>query len=307
MTKLSPALSATLALLFSLGLSACSDDSEPNSIDGGVDTIVSDSSTDASSGEANSPDLEEKPYPTPVSHWTFDDADIDGSTVKNAVTAGPAGTLVGATSSATGQIGQGLTFDGEGDVVDFGDVLDETFAGADKAFSVAFWIKPAALGSVQALLTKNGDSACEPEEAQRMFHSALMDDGILTFTYQTPAAGNPKLHKSSTPLSAGAWQHVVITYDGADDSAAEARVTLYLGAQKEVIVPAALGPFPFDLSDTTAHLGFGARLSSEGNACVADGAGYYAGALDELAIWDRVLSADEVTAVHARGLAGQSL
>ncbi|MBW2732389.1 MAG: LamG domain-containing protein [Deltaproteobacteria bacterium] len=309
---------AIVCLLTTFGLSACSDDDSPALEDaaledaalegtGAVDTSpIVDVATDRGV-DHTTPDMAPAGYPAPLSHWTFDDVDIKGASVANLVITGPIGTLVGATSGAEGVAGQGVSLDGDGDFVDFGDVLDATFAGPDKAFSVAFWFKPTALGSTQALLTKNGDSACEPVEEQRMLHSALMDNGIVSFTYQTAIAGNPKLHRSTTAVAAGTWHHVVMTYDGAQDSAPEARVSIYIAGQKEVVSPAALGIFPFDLKDGTAHLAFGARVSSQGDACIGDGAGYYTGALDELAIWDRVLSEEQVSAVHARGIGGLPL
>jgi hypothetical protein len=319
--KQTDSLSLLSLLLATLMITpGCSDDSS-SPIDSGVDGPVTDISlrdgppTDGPQADSDQQDLRSDvaldaaapTYPRPVAYWTFDNADVTGDTAKNVAGSGRAGTIVGAVAGGEGKSKQGISFDGDSDYVDFGDVLDPVFAGADKTFSIAFWIKPAALGTTQALLTKNADSACMPSEAQRMFHSALLDDGVATFTYQTPQGGNPKLQKSTNRVTAGSWSHLLITYDGRIDTKPEDRVVLYLNGQKETIVAAKLGTFPFDLSDGTAHLAFGARLSSSGTPCVGGGAGYYRGLLDELAIWDVVLSDSAAQAVYAQGTAGATL
>jgi hypothetical protein len=48
-------------------------------------------------------------------------------------------------------------------------------------------------------------------------------------------------------------------------------------------------------------------MDSAGAACTESGATFYEGAIDELAIWDRVLTPAEIASVHDRGLAGARL
>ncbi|HEC03940.1 MAG TPA: hypothetical protein ENI81_10430, partial [Phycisphaerales bacterium] len=53
-----------------------------------------------------------------LSYWTLDAADIDGQTVKDAW-GDRDGKIIGNTHSTAGRIGDALTFDGDGDYVDF--------------------------------------------------------------------------------------------------------------------------------------------------------------------------------------------
>jgi len=311
---------ASLSLLLMLTTVACDDDDShaadgaatPDAVvvDGGLtpDAATPDAATpDAATPDAATPDAANLGYPTPSAYWTMDTPHVSGSTLADQVGSAD-GTLGGTSEDAAGKVGQARALDGNDDLIDFGTSLGSVFAGADKAFTVALWVKPASLAVDEVLIAQVGDTACDPDEDQRSWIAAL-SQGVVGFTYQTLQAGNAQLIRSDSALTAaGSWVHLAFVYDGSVDSASEDRVTIYVDGAAQGESPLKLGSaFPFDLGASAAHLGLGVRLSSSGAACTESGAGHFSGSVDELAIWDSAMDATQVGAAHQRGVAGNGL
>jgi len=263
--------------------------------------------TDAAAmADASVPDAATATFRSPTAYWSMDTVDISGAALADLI-GSVDGVIAGASADVGGQIGQALAFDGTDDYVDFGDSLDAVFAGSDRAFSVAMWLKPSAPTDGRIVFGKTSDTACIPDEDGRQW-IIVLSERIPRFTYQPLRAGSAHLVSAATTLDGtGTWVHVVAVYDGSIDTAPEDRVTLYIDAAAESTTYVGTGGFPFDLADSPARLAAGVRLDSTGTPCVESGSASYAGSLDELAIWDVALTADEVTAIHARGAAGNRL
>jgi hypothetical protein len=241
-------------------------------------------------------------YPTPVAYWTMDSADMVNGSIQDHVGQNH-GTLSATTSDNAGQVGQAIALDGNKSYIDFQEVLNGTFGGADKAFSISLWIKPTANQENNILLAKSADTACDPDETQRMWLTSLKTQGKAAFSYQTPQAGNVHIIGGTTPVSApGTWTHLLFVYDGSMDSAPSDRVSLYVNGATDTKTATSSGSFPFDLQPSSAHLAFGVRLSSTGAPCAQSGAQYFQGAVDELALWNTALTPAAATAVYQRGL-----
>lgn len=303
-----------------VGMIACSDDTTAPSPDVGaemfvpadgavfVDAPMVDAGQDM--GQTDGLGLEAAPDTSapvvgPLAYWSMDSADISSGTLADGV-GDVDGTIVGASTDNQGKVNEALSFDGSSHV-GFGDVLDDVFAGADKAFSVAMWVKPSALGYV-TLMAKNGDTACAVPEDGRQHMLALTLEGKVSFVFQTLTFGNAQMVSTeSVAATVGQWSHVVVVYDGAIDTAPEDRLAIYVDGVSVSVTGVSLGSFPYDLPDVTAHLGLGVRLDSSGSACTASGALAFEGSMDEVAIWDRTLDASEARAVYDRGVAGQRL
>jgi hypothetical protein len=307
----------SLSLLLAAALLAggCSDDAG-GAADAGLDaTTLPDSQPDSAARDRGPADAgpavdttataDAAPppsYAAPKAYWAMDSADVSGAKLAAKI-GGLEGKLVNTSVDAQGQVGQGQALDGSSAYIDFGDVLDSTFAGANKRFSVAFWVKSAAgnAGKAVILLAKEGDSGCTPAEDQRQWLTSLAKVGLAGFTYHKKLVGHVKLVMSKNTLGAGSWHHLIFVYDGSVTTAAGDRVTIYIDGAKEQTTPAGTGDFPFDLEDSAAHLSFGVRVSSQGNPCTASGAGFFAGSVDELAIWDVALSDAEALELYTRG------
>lgn len=130
-------------------------------------------------------------------------------------------------------------------------------------------------------------------------------NGHPGFWYGTADGTQYQRIQADTAVQPDTWSHIVVAYDGSVDSAPRDRLALYVnGALQEMTATAELGAFPFDTGDADAHLAFGVDLSSTGAPCGTD---YYRGLLDEVAVWDTLLSAQDVEEIHQRGVAGASV
>src|SRR5438132_8143704 len=86
---------------------------------------------------------------------------------------------------------------------------------------------------------------------------------------------------SSVAISAGAWQHVAITWN-----AATSEVKFYLnGALAQTVINASVVNAPLDSDNLLVGLWL-------------NGGSYFAGAMDELRVYNRVLSAADLSALY---------
>ena len=122
--------------------------------------------------------------------------------------------------------------------------------------------------------------------------------------YPDPAVWNPRNQKweemspaekphvtvpAPTPFARGRWTHVVFTFEHFNTGRSDGVVTLYLDGRKAAQIPARQQTFTWDLDKTYIMMGIG-----------------YLGLWDELAIFNRALTAEEVGRLHAlpTGVAG---
>ncbi len=242
-------------------------------------------------------------YPEPRVYWAFDEADISGSTLQ-ARTGAISGTFQGTALDANGVVGDAFVFGGGTDHVDFGTVLDDVFSGPDRKFTVSVWIRPASVAGNQRILIKCGVEPCQPPEENLQFEIQLKD-GLPQLRLWTPGNDNARYVSATTPLVLDVWQHLLISYDGAIDLGPVDRVRIYVdGVPQPLTVAAQIGPFPFDIEPTDAHLALGKAIGAAGTIC---GPQELLGTLDELAVWSSLLSAEEAAQVHTRGSASQPL
>jgi hypothetical protein len=194
-----------------------------------------------------------------------------GTGVTDSSGRGNAGTLVGGTGrSATGRIGRGLTFDGVNDYVN---VPDANSLDLTTGMTLEAWVNPTALGATwRTLILK---------ESPGYFRYAL---------YAHNGANGPSGHVFTTgdldaiaasALPLNTWTHLATTYDGAT-------VRLFVNGT-QVATRAA----PGTMAASTNPLKIG------GNAIWAE---WFRGAIDEVRVYDRALSATEITADMTRAV-----
>jgi len=108
--------------------------------------------------------------------------------------------------------------------------------------------------------------------------------GKLVFFHDGPA---PLEFRSDRRIDDNVWHHVVVTRDSST-----AVTTLYLDGDKQL-------DFSQDnLSDAAMSAGLGCAIDP-GTDLPLDG--YFQGSIDEVASWERVLSADEIKRLYWRG------
>ncbi len=97
-----------------------------------------------------------------------------------------------------------------------------------------------------------------------------------------PMAEKPLAPVVRPPFKRDSWTHVAFTFENFNTGKANGVATLYLNGEKRAGLTARTQTFTWDIEKTLVMLGLS-----------------YVGAWDELAIYNRALSAEEVRAVHA--------
>jgi hypothetical protein len=219
-----------------------------------------------------------------VGHWKFDET--DGLTAANSA-GGSAGELLdfGWANWDVGQVGNALNYDF------VGYVFVDDYPKATDALSVSGWVKLGLEPTTDAgapILRNWGATegqfnlsytGVDPSQLQ-----AQVRIGPNTVTAATPAA-------DANPTE---WTHVAMTADGA-------RLTLYVNgavaARTDYIGRFNNPPMPW--------LAFGSEMLDDGTP---DPSGTKLfGATDDVGLWTRALSADEVAAIYEAGLEGNDL
>ena len=210
-----------------------------------------------------------------VGYWPFNDA--SGTTAADLSGYGNPGTLAGGPNWVDGREGKALLFDGTNDYVEVGDpasgVLDfeET-----QSFSFGAWIKPAILDTTgrRFISKRNGaDVGYECSVIKRSGHGFFAELGDGSSAPSSYDAG------ILVPLTVGEWYHVMTVVDR---EANELR--LYLnGALQGTVNVTGLG---------SVAIGEALNLGrASGNSAKS-----FAGVLDEVRIYSRVLTPEEIMA-----------
>lgn len=202
--------------------------------------------------------------PALVGRWSFDEG--TGSVAVNAAANGLDGALESGATWTTGQQGSAALFDGVDALVRVTDPGADSPIDVTDALTLAAWVRPDHLdGSTQVLISK--DNAYE------------LEVGKLGATTWDLRLDNQVVATAPTPLEEGVWQHVAVTWDGTD-------VTFYYNGLVD-----GSGSFNGTLTPNDDDLGLGARPSVP----IAGGPVFhFEGALDEVSIYNRVLSATEL-------------
>lgn len=158
-----------------------------------------------------------------VGYWKLDEN--AGSTAEDSF-ADNDGTVTGADWSS-GKYGYALSFDGDNDYVDLGNDDSLDFGAADP-FSISAWIKPDVVKNSFIVARSESDT----EKAGYQF--VLRPDNKLAFAIINDNTVSPRdrfiIDGDSLDVTEGAWNHVVVTYDGSSDTDG---VTFYVNGVKE--------------------------------------------------------------------------
>ena len=221
-----------------------------------------------------------------VSYWTFDEKDIAGGTVKD-VWGENDGKIVGAPKVVDGQVGEALEFDGADDYVNLTNLGD--FGEKVGASTFEAWVKTS-FKKDWTTLFKVLDQGCNMAWAIDVNRSAkagfpFAADIVHYYVRQKSAAGcNAIAVEIEFPLSDGKWHHIVF---GIVDPG-KSEVSIYMdGEPQEIIVGDAKKLDTFIPFVEPVYIG---AANNRGNV-----ERHFPGVIDEVRIYDRPLTADEVT------------
>jgi hypothetical protein len=234
-----------------------------------------------------------------IGYWKLDEK--SGTTAANSAPSGQAGTVNGTGTWSTGQVGGALSFDGSSTYV-----LVPDYPKATTALSVAGWVNVDAAVSSSVALIRNaqgnlGVSVAQDGAPASQFELILnLDDttGALSLHGGITAGPNHTTVDGPGTFPKGSWQHVALTADGA-------QLALYINGAQVASRPY-LGTF---IVPEVKELSMGARLNMDANqdppVLGLDATpNALLGQLDDVAIWNRALSADEVSKAYTAGKAG---
>jgi hypothetical protein len=204
--------------------------------------------------------------PLLVAYWELDEG--TGTTASDSAGRNP-GTVYGA-KWVDGQIGGALRFNGVDHYVDCG----KAAALAPEKMTVAFWMFMEGKTSYQYILGRANDMGLRQDYA--LFTGG---DGRLKFAFGEKAGAMNVQSKGE--LSPGQWVYVVATRDGAAAS-------LYLNGHLENSAA---------YSFTVTNKGQSLRIGSIGLP-EPEWAGFFKGMIDDVRIYDKALSAEEIQELY---------
>lgn len=187
-----------------------------------------------------------------------------------------------------------------GNYVNIGDVLDDVFSGSDKKFSLSIWMRPASIMNNNLFFSKYAHNSCFQD--QRQFFARIYN-GRINFTFYFNLSDIPlrvrAVSGSTLITDVNCWYHIVINYDGSNDSQNGLnRVQIYVnGAREELEMIISNGELG-DILASTSPLCIGSALSIEGQLC---GNFTFNGALDDIRIYNKVLTEQEITNIYHIG------
>ncbi|MCY2932456.1 MAG: LamG domain-containing protein, partial [Planctomycetota bacterium] len=179
------------------------------------------------------------------------------------------GTLHGGVDYAPGRIGQAWRFNGKDGRIALANPTE-----ADKdAFTISAWVKVAAPGAHQIVLSKWYHDGQEVRSYCLGITPAMRPEAAMG-----PNGGGVAYLTSPDAVTADTWQHLALTWNGK-----EARLYLDGASKGSLAIPGGLrgSPTPWSVG---AHDG--------------TPAGPFHGLIDELSIWNRALSEEEVRALQ---------
>lgn len=203
-----------------------------------------------------------------VSYYKFDESSGNAADSVGSNT----GTNVGTATYTSGKINNALTLNGSTQCLTVGTSLLSAYTGV----SVACWIKLTALDAYMHMIGKTDDTTYN--QLFRVTDTNRLQATVTTTT-ETYITGG-------TTLTTGVWYFAVYTWDGSN-------INLYLNGSTDATAVAKTGTMKTS-SD----------LVSIGRSSVAS-ASYFSGQIDEVGIWSRALTTDEISTLYNAGAGNQ--
>jgi hypothetical protein len=215
-------------------------------------------------------------------HWTFDGKDTFSASTADVSGNANHGTLVNGPKIAIGKLGQALEFDGVNDYINAGTIPNMDFRNS---YSISLWVKLDIFG--------DPDSNCGDDRATLFMkqnanwgvdiRTGPASNSIQFVCYDSSNVVGHSMSKQS--LSPNVWHHVVGIHDSVDESS-------YLYVNGELVGTDTAAVCTKDVSANNLYIG-----AIDVN-CTDD---FTDGTIDDLRIYSRNISADEVKRLYKLG------
>lgn len=213
-----------------------------------------------------------------VGYWTFEEG--SGAVAVDASGLGNNGTLTGDPAWVSGIKGGALSFDGQDDYVI---IPDSPSLDISKSITLSFWVKPIKTTDCYSnQLMQKASSTGDSNFNIYYFGGKKEKNGEVGKVLLYANVGGPwqLVNNGLKPLNISEWNHVVFTYQSGEG-------ILYLNGVASSTKTTVTGGLA--LNNEPIYIGYG--LSGfTGGACGQ----YFNGAMDDVRIYDRVLSPEEV-------------
>ena len=195
------------------------------------------------------------------------------------------GTLNGDATFATGLVGDAFSLDGSGDFVEVAN--ESNFDFADSEFAVDGWFKTSESGKRQMIVTKGGFTSGFSWQVE-----IATSNKLVAGLFQGTGGADVIVRVSTNTLNDGEWHHFAVNFDNKDPE----RAILYIDG----------------VLDNNFLLGNTARIVTISDEPVLIGARHIAapqlffnGLIDEVEIFDRFLTAQEIADIFNADSAGK--
>lgn len=229
-----------------------------------------------------------------VAEWHFDEG--SGNLLIDSSGNGNDGIIYGATWTTEGKFGSALQFDGMNDYVEIPD-SPELSGGTGKNLTVEFWFKSNQPSG--HIITKWQDISYK--DWGIFMGSWINGPPALSFYYEKDDPNNDMRFYGGT-IQENVWNHGAFTFEAESPAGANnAKLTLYLNGEKlnlnfwndhppYNVLPNQL----YDMPDTgvPVSIGYSGKYYNSG---------YFNGVIDEIKIYNRVLSSEEIIAEYEKG------
>ena len=222
-----------------------------------------------------------------VSYWSFDAVDVRGNIVKDLAGSND-GTIVGAPKQVKGKIGEAFEFGGQPDAINVSSPANGSLDfGEDTDFSLMAWIKvdkPPELDGAQSTIISKGDGGNNARILWKIITTQV------NVTIANEAGAGPKVvFNSDKEVVDGKWHHVLFVADRSDTT------RIYIDGKLDAEVGKSEGT---DITtESPLFIGASVRIGEATRR-------YFEGLIDEVGIYDRALTDDEIKQnFNSQGLA----
>ncbi len=226
-----------------------------------------------------------------VGHWTFNGPDMDwGSTTAEALDRsgqGNNGDVIGA-KPVIGKVGQGLEFDGSGDYVDITDDNSLSFtegSTVDQPYSISVWVYMEDVTTAQRIISKFGYA----DLREWIMYISSDDFYIQNYHYNDNSIHIGEIASDVLSTRQNAWTYITVTYDGSENG--NGFDIFFNGIDQNGTA-----------DNTGAYTGMGNTAKTVEIGSFNGGADYFNGIIDEVRVYNRVLSAEEIGELYRMGM-----
>ena len=190
------------------------------------------------------------------------------------------GLTINGASFTTGKIHQAFNFDGTNDyvVISHSNELEPT-----SAITIEAWIKASTLGGFRCILTNSDHATTEG-------YSLCLDDaGLISFRMGTGFGSVNYYAMGKKVLKDNLWHHVAATYDGST-------MRVYVDGVDNTQTP-------ISLNQNIVYNNRQTNIGADSFGIYVDR--FFSGQIDEMALYNRVLSASEIKSIFDAGANGK--